>query len=172
MNKIPAPGPSLENIATVVKLEERFLQERNTVERIGDVIGSFSGSMSFVVLHVVIFALWFLVNTKSVPGIPAFDPYPFTLLSMVVSVEAVLLSTFVLMKQNLEAKRAEHRQHLTLQIDLLAEQEATKTLQLVQRICERLGIEGASHDKEMKFLSQNTAVDELADELKSKLPPG
>src|ERR1700722_13518320 len=160
MNKTQAPGPSLENIATVVKLEERFLQERDTVERIGDVIGSFSGSMSFVVLHVVVFALWFLVNTKRVPGIPAFDPYPFTLLSMVVSVEAVLLSTFVLMKQNLEAKRAEHRQHLTLQIDLLAEQEATKTLQLRKRLGQRFDIGAESHDKETKFLSQNTAVDE------------
>src|SRR5947209_17828993 len=132
MNKTEAPRPSLENISKVAKLEERFLQERNTVEKIGDTVGAFAGSMSFVVVHVVVFTLWFLLNTKVVPGIAPFDPYPFILLSMTVSVEAVLLSTFVLMKQNREAKRAERRQQLTLQIDLLAEQEATKTLQLLQ----------------------------------------
>jgi uncharacterized membrane protein len=170
MNKTEAPRPLAENIATVVKLEERFLQGRTAVERIGDAIGSFAGSMSFVVLHVAIFSLWFLVNTRSIPGLTPFDPFPFILLSMVVSVEAVLLSTFVLMKQNREGKRAEHRQQLTLQIDLLAEQEATKTLQMLRRICERLGVQGGWDDTDTKILSEDTAVDELADELKKNLP--
>jgi uncharacterized membrane protein len=169
MEKTEARGPLAENIATIVKLEEQFSQNRTTIERIGDAVGSFAGSMSFVALHVVFFLLWFLVNTKFVPGLPTFDPYPFTLLGMVVSVEAVLLSTFVLMKQNREGKRAEHRQQLTLQIDLLAEQEATKTLQLLNRVCQHLGIEDVSHDPEVKDLSQNTAVHEIADELRNKL---
>jgi uncharacterized membrane protein len=170
MKKTEAPRPLAENIATIVKLEERFLQERNTVERIGDAVGAFAGSMAFVVLHVCIITAWFLINTRVIPGIPAFDPYPFILLSMTVSVEAVILSTFVLMKQNREGKRAEHRQQLTLQIDLLAEQEATKTLQLLQRICQKLGIEDVTRDQEAKTLSEETAVDQLADELKEKLP--
>lgn len=170
MKKTEAPRPASENIATVARLEERFLEERTPIQRIGDAIGSFAGSMSFVVLHVVIISLWFLVNTGVFPGIRAFDPYPFILLSMTVSVEAVILSTFVLMKQNRESKRAEHRQQLTLQIDLLAEQEATKTLQLLKRICERLGIDDVSHDPETRILSENTAVSDLADELRKKLP--
>jgi uncharacterized membrane protein len=169
MNKTRARRPQVENIETVAKMEERFLQNRNPVERIGDAIGSFAGSMSFVALHGAIFALWFLMNTKGIPGVPVFDPYPFVLLSMVVSVEAVILSTFVLMKQNREGKRAEHRQQLTLQIDLLAEQEATKTLQMLRRICQRLGIEDVGDDVDIKILSQNTAVDELAEELKKTL---
>src|SRR5438270_347052 len=94
MKKTEASLPPAENIATVVKLEQQFLQERNTVERFGDAIGSFAGSMSFVVLHVILLALWFIINKNLVPGVPAFDPYPFILLSMVVSVEAVILSTF------------------------------------------------------------------------------
>lgn len=170
MKKIEATLPHADNIATVVKLEEQLLEERNTVEKIGEAIGSFAGSMSFVVLHLIFFALWFAVNAERVPGIPVFDPYPFTLLGTVVSAEAVLLSTFVLMKQNRESTRAEHRQQLTLQIDLLAEQESTKTLQLLQHVCERLGIEGVSQDHEIKTLTQDTAVDELAAELKKKLP--
>ncbi len=170
MKKTESSLPPADNIATVVKLEERFLEERNTVERIGDAIGSFAGSMSFVVLHVIFFTLWFLVNEKIVPGLPAFDPYPFILLSMVVSVEAVLLSTFVLMKQNRESKRAEQRQQLTLQVDLLAEQEATKILQLLQRVCYHLGLDDLNQDHELKTLTKNTAVDELAEELKKNLP--
>ena len=171
MEKTKAARPSAENIATVVRLEQRFLQDRTRVERIGDFIGTFAGSMSFVALHLTIFAFWFLVNTNAFPGIPVFDPYPFVLLNMTVSIEAVILSTFVLMKQNRESKRAEHRQQLTLQIDLLAEQEATKTLQMLVRICEHLGIEeNAGLEVETKILSENTAVDELAHELRVQLP--
>src|SRR5882762_8689561 len=114
MEKTKAARPSAENIATVVRLEQRFLQDRTRVERIGDFIGTFAGSMSFVVLHLTIFAFWFLVNIRAFPAIPVFDPYPFVLLNMTVSIEAVILSTFVLMKQNRESKRAEHRQQLTL----------------------------------------------------------
>jgi len=171
MDKTHLRNPPDQNIATVAKLEERFLQSRNAVERIGDAIGGFAGSMKFVLLHVLIFVAWFIINSRIIPGVKAFDPYPFILLSMTVSVESVLLATFVLMKQNREAKRAEQRQQLTLQIDLLAEQEATKTLQMLRRICERLGIEDAAQDRETQALSEDTAVDQLADELSHKLPP-
>jgi uncharacterized membrane protein len=77
----------------------------------------------------------------------------------------------VLIKQNRESKRAEQRQQLTLQVDLLAEQEATKTLQMLQRVCKRLGIDDAIQDREAEVLSHETAVDQLADELRNKLPP-
>ena len=162
--------PAQENIETVARLEQQFLEERSLVERVGDSIGTFAGSMGFVVLHVIVFTLWFLINTRWIPGIPAFDPYPFILLSMCVSVEAVLLSTFVLMKQNRMAKRADRRNELNLQVDLLAEKEATKTLQLLQRICEHLGIPDAGRESEIEALSKETAVEELAQELRQKLP--
>ena len=163
--------PLAENISAVVKMEQRILDDRTTIERIGDALGSFAGSMSFVALHVLVFTFWFLVNAKVVPGISALDAFRFIHLSMIVSVEAVLLSTFVLMKQNRESKRAEHRQQLTLQIGLLTEQESTKCLQVLQLVCDRLGIESVSRDTETRILSQDTLVDKLADELKSRLPP-
>jgi len=163
--------PLAENISAIVKMEQRILDDRTTVERIGDAVGSFAGSMLFVALHVLVFGFWFLLNAKVVPGISGFDPFPFTRLSTVVSVEAVLLSTFVLMKQNRESKRAEHRQQLTLQIGLLTEQESTKCLQVLQLVCERLGVESVGRDRETRILSQDTLVDKLADELKSRLPP-
>ncbi len=126
--------------------------------------------MSFVVLHVAVFAFWFTVNCKLIPGIPAFDPYPFLFLSMGVSLEAVLLSTFVLMKQNRESKRAESRTQLTLQIDMLAEQETTKVLQLLQRLCAHVGLRDVEQDSEAKVLAENTAVEDLVQQLKDKLP--
>lgn len=170
MKKAREHRPSGQNIEIVAKLEQEFLEDRTSVERIGDAIGSFVGSMTFVVLHVFIFTMWFLVNSRVFPAIPVFDPYPFILLNMAVSVEAVLLSTFVLIKQNRMAKRADRRNELNLQVDLLAEKEATKNLQLLCRICEHLGIPDAGDDAETRALSEETAVDELAKELREKMP--
>src|SRR5260370_37128778 len=100
MRTVPTPAHVQENIDKIVKIEEECLERRSAVERVGHAIGSFSGSMTFVVLHLVWFLAWIVVNAKILSWIPAFDPYPFIFLSMVVSLEAVLLSTFVLMKQN------------------------------------------------------------------------
>ncbi len=163
-------SPATDNVDTIARLEEQFLQGRTTVQRIGDAIGSFAGSMKFVVLHIVLFAFWYLANSKKLPGVSAFDPYPYLFLNMALSMEAVVLSTFVLMKQNRESKRAEQREQLMLQIDLLAEQEITKTLQLVRRLCDHLGIEGIDKDKEAKILSENTVIEGLVETLREKLP--
>jgi uncharacterized membrane protein len=102
--------------------------------------------------------------------IRAFDPYPYILLTMIVSLEGVLLSTFVLMKQNRMTKRAEQRDHLNLQVDLLSEREITKMLQLQRLMCMHMGIKEAERDAEATELSQNTAVDTLARELETKMP--
>ena len=127
------PLPSAQqNIETVARLEQELLEERSTVERISDAIGSFVGTMSFVLIHVAWFFFWFLANAGQIPGVPRFDPYPFIFLSMAVSVEGVLLTTFVLMKQNRMAKRADLRNQLNLQIDLLSEKEVTKILQILR----------------------------------------
>ena len=92
------------------------------------------------------------------------------LLSLCVSLEAVLLTTFVLMKQNRMSKRADQRNQLTLQVDMLAERETTKALQMLRAICERLGIEEQAREPETKQLSEETAVETLARELKRKIP--
>lgn len=95
--------------------------------------GDFSGSVGFVFLHVVWFIAWFLINTGVIPGMKRFDPYPFILLAMVVSVEGVLLSTFVLMKQNRMQRQSDTRDHINLQIDLLAEKEVTNRCSCCRR---------------------------------------
>lgn len=166
------PDPVKENIANIAKIEEECLERRSRLERIGDAIGSFSGSMTFVVLHLLWFLAWILINTKMISWIPAFDPYPYMLLSMVVSLEAVLLSTFVLMKQNRMSKRADQRAHLDLQINLLTEREVTKNIQLLRRICAHLGLEEDATDTEVEELSKRTAVEPLAKELQKTIPEG
>lgn len=162
--------PALSNIESVARLEERSLEQRSVSEHIGDAIADFVGSIPFVLLHVTLFVCWVLINAGYVSFIPRFDPYPYVLLTMIVSLEGVLLSTFVLIKQNRMSKRADQRNHLNLQIDLLAEKEVTKVLQMQRKLCKHLGLADVGEDREAKELSENTAVDTLAEELKRRLP--
>ncbi|MBV8451503.1 MAG: DUF1003 domain-containing protein, partial [Deltaproteobacteria bacterium] len=120
--------------------------------------------------HVVWFGVWVTINTGWLLGKLKFDPYPFALLCMLVSLEGVLLSTFVLIKQNRMSQRADARAHLDLQINLLSEREITKLLQMQRLVCARLGIEDAAYDPEAAELSHITAVDNIAQELDEKLP--
>jgi uncharacterized membrane protein len=165
------PLPSVErNIETVAKMEQEFLEDRTWIERIGDAVGSFVGTMTFVLIHIGWFTAWVIVNLRLIPGIRAFDPYPFMFLSMAVSIEGVLLTTFVLMKQNRMSKRADQRNQLNLQVDLLSEKEITKALQMLRALCEHLGLEQQAQEPEAKELSEKTAVDVVARELKNRIP--
>jgi uncharacterized membrane protein len=160
------PASAADNINTIVQLEEQALKERRMADRISDAIANFVGSIPFVAIHVAWFGIWVALNA----GGWRFDPYPFALLCMLVSLEGVLLSTFVLIKQNRMSQRADHRSHLDLQINLLSEKEVTKVLQLQRLMCRQLGITEADADKEIVELSGITAVDNLARELDHKMP--
>lgn len=164
------PRAAQDNIRTVAEMEAEFLRGRSASEQLSDKIADFAGSLKFVMIHVVWFTSWILINLGFFPGIRPFDPFPFILLALMVSCEAVLLSTFVLMKQNRMSKAADQRAHLNLQIDLLAEQEITKILQMLTPVCNRLGLHEAARDPEVSELSNTTAVGEIAKELKDKLP--
>jgi uncharacterized membrane protein len=153
----------------VARMEREFLEQRTWTERLGDAIADFVGTMSFILIHLLALIAWIAINTGKL-GIQPFDPYPFVLLTMIVSMEGVLLATFVLMKQNRMSRRADQRNHLNLQIDLLAEKEITKILQLQRAMCRRLAIPEALKDDEVNELSENTAVETLARELEQKIP--
>lgn len=160
------PPSAQANINAIVALEEHALQQRRFADRMSDVIASFVGSVTFVVLHLIWFGIWVGLNV----GLWKFDPYPFALLCMLVSLEGVLLSTFVLIKQNRMSQRADQRSHLDLQINLLAEKEVTKLIQMQRLICQRLGIKEVESDQELAELSDITAVENLARELNEKIP--
>jgi uncharacterized membrane protein len=156
------------NIHSVADLERTFEERRRPADRIADAIGGFTGSIGFVVVHLLVITAWFLINTGMIPHIKPFDRFPFILLSMIVSVEAVLLSTFVLMKQNRMQQKTDIRDHLNLQIDLLAEKEVTKSLQLLRAIAEKVGVD-ERNDAELEEMANTTSVDSLAERIESAM---
>ncbi len=164
------PGSVIGNIDAVLGLEERAARDRPAAARVSHRIGSFVGSIPFAAIHLAVFVTWMAVNSGRWPGL-AFDPYPFTLLGTTVSCEAVLLTTFVLIKQNRQDELAERRAHLDLQVNLLAEREVTRILQLVQAISEKLGTDGVDDD-ELNELSQDIGIEELAKGLLAKRSGG
>jgi len=113
-------------------------------------------------VHVVWFGVWVLANT--LPGVRHFDPYPFTFLTFVVSLEAIFLSTFILISQNHETKLSERRSHLDLQINLLTEQENTKMLKILSSIAERVGAK-TDDDVGVQVLGQPTRPESLVDQI-------
>ena len=127
------------NIRTLIAQRERRASRRTVQERLADVITSFSGRMEFVYLHVVWFAGWIGWNLGAFGARP-FDPFPFGLLTMIVSLEAIFLSTFVLISQNRLSVEAERRTSLDLQIGLLTEYELTRALKMLDEIQDHLGI--------------------------------
>jgi len=162
--------PEQRNIRTIVAVEQEALQSRSLTDRISDGIARFSGSVSFVILHIFWFAGWIIANLSLIPGVAPFDPYPFNFLTLIVSLEAIFLSTFVLMSQNRMSHQADKRAHLDLQINLLAEQETTIMLQMLQRICRHLGLEAVTTIEEVQQLGKKTDIHTLVTELEKKLP--
>lgn len=166
----PAPDAIRHNIDLIARMEEKFLRDRKLGERVADAIGTFSGSVTFVLFHAVAYTLWILINLRILPILPAFDPFPFMLLSMVVSLEAIFLSAFVLMKQNRMSRRADTRAHLDLQINMLAEKEMTMVLQMLRLISTRVGIRDHQFDSQLAQFTEDTPLEALATEIEDSMP--
>jgi uncharacterized membrane protein len=136
----PALSKIIErNIRTIIDLRVKAARERSPQDRIADAITSLSGRLIFVYVHIVWFAAWILVNTGRVGASP-FDPFPYGLLTMIVSLEAIFLSAFVLISQNRLSEEIEHRADLDLHIGLLTEHELTRVLQMLDAIQRKMGI--------------------------------
>ena len=136
----PALSKVIErNIRTINSLRAAAAHKRGLQDRIADIITSFSGRMIFAYVHIVWFGLWIILNTGRL-GVPVFDPFPYGLLTMIVSLEAIFLSTFVLISQNRLSEETERRADLDLHIGLLTEHELTRVLQMLDIIQEKLGI--------------------------------
>lgn len=158
-----------QNIATIARLEEEYNRRRSVADRLADRIGDFAGSMTFVLVHVLLIGGWIAVNLGAFPAAKPFDPYPFMLLGCALSIEAIFLSTFVLIKQSRMSRRGDERAHLDLQINLLAEREMTLMLQMLQSICTTMGIHAPA--QEVQDLAQNTPVQAVANELQKAMSP-
>jgi uncharacterized membrane protein len=161
------------NIATVAQLEREYEESKRPIDRLADRVGSFVGSPAFLAFQLGLIALWIIINTGHARLIRPFDPFPFPLLSLVVSAETVLLSTFVLMEQNGMRRRSEARDHLNLQVDLLAEKEITKVLQILREVAQVLDLQRVVRDAELNEMTEMTSVDTLASRIGAEMPgPG
>jgi uncharacterized membrane protein len=156
------------NIATICELEKKALAKRSFAARLGDVIAVQAGRMWFIAFHAVWFAVWIVLNTGA-HAKTGFDPFPFPLLTMIVSLESIFLSLFILMSQNRSGLQADQRNHLDLQINLLAEDENTKMLQMLQALCEYHKL-SVGRDPEINAMTKKTEIHEVISELKDNLP--
>lgn len=127
------------NIRQIIQVRRKAAREQSMQNRIANGMTGFSGSMAFFYLHIVWFCIWILLNTGHL-GLPPFDPFPYGLLTMIVSLEAIFLSTFVLISQNLFGKEAERLTDLGLHTSLLTEHELTRVLQMLHAIQKKIGI--------------------------------
>jgi uncharacterized membrane protein len=163
-------NPAVENVRAIVELERKVLEAQHWSDRISLAIGRFAGSLRFVIFHLAAFLLWAAWNAFAPPHW-RFDPYPWGLLTFIVSMEGVLIATFVLITQNRMSHQSDHREHLDLQIDLLAEQEMTVVLRMLRRIAEHLGLPpDAGDDEQEEHLTRRTNVRDLMETIKRELP--
>lgn len=144
------------NIRAILKQREDAERNKSVQDRVSERITNFAGSLRFIFLHLFLFGIWIVVNLGFLPIVPVFDP-TFATLAMVASVEAIFITTFVLISQNRMAANDAKRADLNLQVSLLAEQEATQLLTLVSAIADRLDVK--------------TDVDDAIDELATEITP-
>ena len=164
-----AQDPIQDHVETIATHEQEFLARRTQLERFGDAVGAFAGSLTFVGIHLGFFAAWFVVNTVHLAGLRHFDPFPFSLLGTSVAMEGIVLSSFILMRQTRMGRRSDERDHLILQILLLSEREITATLRIQREIAARIGLHALAEDKDTEALTQHTSIDEMAQTIKQSL---
>ena len=168
MARTEQPDGRVGNNGEIKSVKGRADEKRKLSERIADALTLGFGSMAFLVLNVVWFIVWIVINVGLIPGIEPFDPFPFGFLTMVVSLEAIALAIIVLMSQNRAAKIADLREEVDLQVDMMAEQELTKLLQLVTMLAEKQGID-LRHDDELQEMVQPSDHSQIEEALQQEV---
>lgn len=169
---VPPPGPETlssslrRNIEALAERRKQEAAKATREERLAEAITAFTGSMIFVYIHLALYAAWILLNIGVIPGLPKFDP-SFVILAMEASVEAIFLSTFVLISQNRTAASSDKRADLDLHISLLTEHELTKLTEVVTAIAARLNVPMADR-AELEEVKRDVAPEAVLDELDAK----
>ena len=163
MNHPPGSADELtdRNVRTIIELEKAAKLSITTGERVSAYVAAFCGSIPFLWIHFAWFSAWIYFNTStSFANHP--DPFPYTLLSLCVALEAIFLSGFILITQNQEKRHTEKRSHLDLQLSLLIEQENTMMLTMLKRIAHKVG---ADIDENLTALEETTRPEKLLDQI-------
>jgi uncharacterized membrane protein len=156
-----------EHVELIARHEAEFLAGRTRGEKMSDTVAAFVGSLPFVALHLVLFAVWILWNVAVRSH--RFDPPPFSLLATLVGLEAIVLASFILMRQARIGRRQDERDHLMLQVLLLVEKETTALLNLERQIAQQIGLERAANAPELRELSRDTPLEQVAQTIKESL---
>ena len=168
----PTASPRLRGLKPVLERNIEALTERRRREeqaaglqsRVAQAMTSFIGSMTFIYIHAAILAAWVAINLGAVPGAPRFDK-TFVILATAASVEAIFLSTFVLISQNRDAAAADRRADLDLQINLLAEHEISRLMELTAAVARKVGVDPEALDDEIDELSQDVRPEAVMDDI-------
>lgn len=158
---------SAKNIEDIRRLEQASLAKQSRGERIAQSVTQVAGSALFIAFHILWFVIWITLNMGMISSVQAWDPFPFSFLTLVVSLEAIFLSLLVLMTQNRLTRDADKRALLDLHINMLAEQESTASLKMLEKICKHLGIDYVGDEAEQ--LAKNTDVTQIAEKLEEKI---
>ncbi|QRR00290.1 DUF1003 domain-containing protein [Dyadobacter sandarakinus] len=162
----PEMNVVVRNINALLDRSKKQEKRKSREEKIADTITGFTGSMAFVYIHLVLFGLWIIWNLEWL-GLPPFDP-SFVVLAMFASVEAIFLSTFVLISQNRMTAEADQRAELNLQVSLLAEHEITRLIQLVTEVARKMDIPEAL-DPEIAFLAKDVKPEQVLDTMQKHM---
>jgi uncharacterized membrane protein len=150
--------PIVHNIQAIAELERKASDDRTCIDRLTEAVARISGSTTFIAIHAIWFVTWIGLNSTHL----AFDPRPYSLLNLIVALEAVFLTSVVLMTQNHMTRLADRRAHLDLQVNLLAEQELTAMLHMLQGLCTKAGVEVAIRDERVQQLLTETDIGKIA----------
>jgi uncharacterized membrane protein len=164
---LPTIGPVLNR--NIKDLHRRRLREEASVsrqDRVADAITNFTGSMPFVYIHLIVFGIWVVANLHWLPGVPAWDE-SFGILAMAASVEAIFVSTFVLIRQNRMAAAADKRADLDLQISLLIEHEVTKIAALLSDMAKQTGVNSKAL-AELEEVKRDVAPEAVLDKIEER----
>jgi uncharacterized membrane protein len=156
------------NQEMIKSLKAQQDEKRSLSEKIADVLTSTFGTMGFLILNVIWFAVWIVLNIGLIPNIEPFDPFPFGLLTMIVSLEAIALAIIVLISQNRSAKIADLREEVDLQVDIMTEREITKLLELVSALAEKQGI-ALSDDEDLQAMLEPAPMSKIEQALEKQV---
>jgi uncharacterized membrane protein len=162
-------NPSRKNIDAIAQLERDALHRRSWTERFSENAVRTIGSIAFLFLNALLFGAWTLINVSHIPGLRPFDRFPFGILALILSAESIVLTIFVLISQNRLTRQSDRMAHLDLQVGLLAEQELTALVQMLQKLCEHAGV-NVDYSKHARTFGEATDVHKIARELDEKLP--
>lgn len=157
------------NVAAADELEDKHTEARTPLERASHAVGAFVASLAFVLANGLILVAWVAINSGKWPSL-VFDPFPYNFLGTLMSFEAVIMTAFVLIRQDRIGARAEHRARLDLQVNLLTEREATRILQLLHEVARKAGIDPAV-DAEAAEMLEPTEVHHVARHLRAENGP-